>query len=107
MTKSTVERHVLLTPKQKAEAAGLRARGFTRSQAWLRVLTLKQRQVFYEQVRIAERLRYIENPYREIVKRARNARNSACRRGANTMLGISRLRRMTSTGQRTAPSCHG
>jgi len=82
MTKTTVERHVLLTMEQKAEAAGLRAMGFTRSQAWLRVLTLEQRQAFYEQIRIAERLRYIENPYREIIKRARNARNSACRRGA-------------------------
>jgi hypothetical protein len=82
MTKATVQRHVLLTREQKAEARGLRAIGFTRTQAWLRVLTLEQRQVFYEQIRIAERLRYIENPYREIVKRARNARNSACRRGA-------------------------
>jgi hypothetical protein len=82
MTKTTVERHVLLTIEQKAEAAKLRAKGFTRSQAWLRVLTLQQRQVFYEQIRIAERLRYIENPYREIVKRIRNARNSACRRRA-------------------------
>jgi len=82
MTKSTVERHVLLTPKQKAEAAGLRARGFTRSQAWLRVLTPQQRQVFYEQIRSAARYRYVENPHREIIKRARNSRNSACRRGA-------------------------
>jgi hypothetical protein len=82
MTKSTVERHVLLTPEQKAEAAGLRAMGFTRSQAWLRVLTPEQRQVFYEQTRSAARLRYIENPHREIIKRARNARTSACRRGA-------------------------
>jgi hypothetical protein len=60
----------------------MRAMGFTRSQAWRRVLTPEQRQVFYEQIRAAERLRYRENPYREIIKRARNLRNSACRRGA-------------------------
>ena len=82
MTKTTVERHVLLTMEQKAEAAGLRATGFTRSQAWLRVLTPEQRQVFYEQIRSAAQLRDIENPRREIIKRARNARNSACMRGA-------------------------
>jgi hypothetical protein len=82
MTQATVERRVLLTSEQKAETAELRAMGFTRSQAWRRVLTLEQRQVFYEQIRAAERLRYIENPYREIIKRARNIRNSACRRGA-------------------------
>ena len=70
------------TVEQKAEAAKLRAMGSTRSQAWLRVLTLEQRQVFYEQVRMAEQLRYVENPYREIIKRARNARNSAGRRRA-------------------------
>jgi hypothetical protein len=51
MTKSTVERRVLVTAEQKTEAAGLRAMGFTRSQAWLRVLTPEQRQVFYEQIR--------------------------------------------------------
>jgi hypothetical protein len=82
MTKATVERRVLLTSEQKAEAAELRAMGFTRSQAWRQVLTLEQRQVFYGQIRAAERLRYIENPYREIINRARNLRNSACRRGA-------------------------
>jgi hypothetical protein len=82
MTKSTVERHVLLTPEQKAEAAELRAMGFTRSQAWLRVLTLEQRQVFYEQIRTAARLRSVRNPYHEIIEKARNARKSACRRGA-------------------------
>jgi hypothetical protein len=56
--------------------------GFTRSQAWSRVLTPHQRQTFYEQIRTAERLRYKENPYREIIKRARNLRNSARKRGA-------------------------
>jgi hypothetical protein len=82
MTKATVERRVLLTSEQKAEAAELRAMGFTRSQAWRQVLTLEQRQIFYEQIRAAERLRYIENPHHEIIKRARNLRSSACRRGA-------------------------
>ena len=82
MTKTTVERHVLLTPEQKTEVVELRAMGFTRSQAWLRVLTLEQRQVFYEQIRTAAQLRYNENPYREIIIRARRVRNSACRRGA-------------------------
>jgi hypothetical protein len=64
------------------EAAELRAMGFTRSQAWCRVLTPEQRHVFYEQIRAAERLRYVQHPYREIIKRARNLRKSACRRGA-------------------------
>jgi hypothetical protein len=82
MTKNGLDRRVLLTPGQKAEAAELRTMGFTRSQAWCRVLTPEQRQVFYDQIRTAERLRYIKNPYREIIKRARNIRNSACRRGA-------------------------
>ena len=82
MTGTTLDRRVLLTPAQKAEAAELRTVGFSRSRAWLRVLTPKQRQVFYDQIRAAERLRYIENPYPEIIKRARNIRNSACRRGA-------------------------
>jgi hypothetical protein len=82
MTRTALDRRVLLTPGQKVEAAALRTRGFTRSQAWRRVLTPRQRQVFYDQIRTAERLRYIENPYREIIKRARNIRNSACRRGA-------------------------
>jgi hypothetical protein len=82
MTKHRLDRRVLLTPTQKAEAAELRTMGFTRSQAWCRVLTPEQRQVFYDQIRTAERLRYIKNPYREIIKRARNIRNSACRRGA-------------------------
>ena len=81
-TKNRLDRRVLLTPGQKAEAAELRTMGFTRSQAWCRVLTPEQRQVFYDQIRTAERLRYIKNPYREIIKRARNIRNSACRRGA-------------------------
>jgi len=83
MSKTALDGRVLLTSKQMIEAAELRTMGFTRSQAWRRVLTPKQRQVFYEQIRTAERLRYIENPYREIIKRARNLRNSACRRGAN------------------------
>jgi hypothetical protein len=82
MTKATMDRRVLLTSEQKAEAAELRAIGFTRSQAWRRVLTPEQRHVFYEQIRTAERRRYIENPRREIIKRARNLRKSACRRGA-------------------------
>lgn len=82
MTRITLDRRVLLTPAQKAEAAELRTIGFSRSQAWRRVLTPEQRQVFYDQIRAAERLRYIENPYREIIKRARNIRNSAYRRGA-------------------------
>jgi len=80
--KTTVDRHVLLTSEQKTEVAELRAMGLTRSQAWRRVLTPEQHQVFYEQIRTAERLRYIKNPYREIIKRARRLRNSACRRGA-------------------------
>lgn len=83
MTRTALDRRVLLTPAQKAEAAELRTMGFTRYQAWRRVLTLEQRQVFYEQIRArAARLRHIKNPYREIIKRARNSRNSACRRGA-------------------------
>ena len=82
MPKTTVDRHVLLTSEQKTEVAELRAMGLTRSQAWRRVLTPEQHQVFYEQIRTAERLRYIKNPYREIIKRARRLRNSACRRGA-------------------------
>ena len=82
MTKNRLNCRVLLTPGQKAEATELRTMGFTRSQAWRRVLTSEQRQVFYDQIRTAERLRYIKNPYREIIKRARNIRNSACRRGA-------------------------
>ena len=82
MNKTTLERRVLLTSEQKAKVAELRAMGFTRSQAWLRVLTPEQRQVFYDQIRTAARLRYKENPYREIIKRARRLRNSACRRGA-------------------------
>jgi hypothetical protein len=82
MPKTTVDRHVLLTSEQKTEVAELRAMGLTRSQAWRRVLTPEQRQVFYEQIRTAERLRYIKNPYREIIKRARRLRNCASRRGA-------------------------
>jgi hypothetical protein len=82
MTGTTLDRRVLLTPAQKAEATELRIVGFSRSQAWRRVLTPEQRQVFYDQIRAAERLRYIKNPYREIIKRARNIRNSARRRGA-------------------------
>src|SRR5262245_22962280 len=82
MTKSRLDRRVLLTPGQKAEAAELRTMGFTRSQAWRRVLTPEQRQVFYDQIRTAERLRYIKNPHREIMKRARRIRKSACKRGA-------------------------
>ena len=82
MTGTTLDRRVLLTPAQKVEAAELRTMGFSRSQAWRRVLTPEQRQIFYEQIRTAERLRYMENPRREIIKRARNLRNSACRRGA-------------------------
>jgi len=82
MTKTTLGYRVLLTSKQKAQAAKLRAMGFTRSQASRRVLTREQRQIVNEQIRTAERLRYVENPHREIIKRARNLRNSACRRGA-------------------------
>jgi len=82
MTKTTLGHRVLLTSKQKAQVAELRAMGFTRSQASRRVLTPEQRQIVNEQIRTAERLRYIENPHREIIKRARNLRNSACRRGA-------------------------
>ena len=82
MPKTTVDRHVLLTSEQKTEVAELRAMGLTRSQAWRRVLTPEQHQVFYEQIRTAERLRYIKNPYREIIKRARRLRRSARRRGA-------------------------
>jgi hypothetical protein len=82
MSKTALDRRVFLTSEQKTEVAELRAMGFTRSQAWRRVLTPEQRQVFYEQIRTAERLRYIKNPYREIIKRARRLRNSACRRGA-------------------------
>ena len=82
MTKTTLDRRVLLTSEQKAEAGELRARGFTRSQAWRRVLTPEQRQIVNEQIRTAERLRYMENPHREIIKRARNLRNRACKRGA-------------------------
>jgi hypothetical protein len=67
MTKTKLSRRVLLTSKQKANAAELRTMGFTRSQAWRRVLTPEQRQIFYEQIRTAERLRYIENPHREII----------------------------------------
>jgi len=82
MNKTTLDRRVLLTSEQKAKVAELRTCGFTRSQAWLRVLTPEQRQVFYDQIRTAARLRYKENPYREIIKRARRLRNSACRRAA-------------------------
>jgi len=82
MTRTTLGHRVLLTSKQKAQVAELRAMGFTRSQASRRVLTPEQRQIVNEQIRTAERLRYIENPHREIIKRARNLRNSACRRGA-------------------------
>ena len=82
MTKSRVDRRFQLTPEQKAEVAELRTMGFTRSQASRRVLTREQRQIVNEQIRTAERLRYVENPHREIIKRARNLRNSACRRGA-------------------------
>jgi hypothetical protein len=82
MPRTAPDRRVLLTSEQKTEAADLRAMGFTRSQAWRRVLTPEQRQVFYEQIRTAERLRFIGNPYREIIKRARRLRNSACRRAA-------------------------
>jgi hypothetical protein len=82
MSKTTLDSRVLLTSKQKANAAELRTIGFTRSQAWRRVLTPEQRQIFYEQIRTAERLRYMKNPHGEIIKRARNLRNSACRRGA-------------------------
>jgi hypothetical protein len=82
MTKITLGRRVLLTSQQKAQAAELRAMGFTRSQASRRVLTPEQRQIVNEQIRTAERLRYMENPHREIIRRARNLRNSACRRGA-------------------------
>src|ERR1700758_4330490 len=69
MSKTALDRRVFLTSEQKTEVAELRAMGFTRSQAWRRGRT-------------AERLRYIKNPYREIIKRARRLRNSACRRGA-------------------------
>ena len=83
MTKrTTLGDRVLLTSKQKAQAAELRAMGFTRSQASRRVLTPEQRQIVNDQIRTAERLRYMENPHREIIKRARNLRTSACRRGA-------------------------
>ena len=82
MPKTALDGRVLLTSEQKTEVAELRAMGLTRSQAWRRVLTPEQRQVFYEQIRTAERLRFIGNPYREIIKRARRLRNSACRRGA-------------------------
>jgi hypothetical protein len=83
MTKrTTLGDRVLLTSKQKAQAAELLAMGFTRSQASPRVLTPEQRQIVNDQIRTAERLRYMENPHREIIKRARNLRNSACRRGA-------------------------
>jgi Spy/CpxP family protein refolding chaperone len=51
MPKAALDRRVLLNSEQKTEAAELRAMGFTRSQAWRRVLTPKQRQVFYEQIR--------------------------------------------------------
>jgi hypothetical protein len=107
MSKTTVDRHVLLTSEQKTEVAELRAIGFTRSQAWRRVLTPGQRQVFYEQIRTAERLRYIKNPYREIIKRARRLRTARADAALNTMLGSSRSQRMTWTGRRTAPSCRG
>jgi hypothetical protein len=82
MNDATPDRRVLLTTEQKAEAAELRMMGFTRSQARRRVMTPEQHQTSYEQIRIAKRLRYIENPYREIIKLARRLRNSACRRGA-------------------------
>ena len=82
MTKNRLDGRFLLTSGQKAEAAKLRTMGFTRSQAWRRVLTPEQRQLSYDQIRTAERLRYIKNPHREIMKRARRIRKSACKRGA-------------------------
>src|SRR6516165_1345815 len=81
MTKNRLDGRFLLTPGQKAEAAKLRTMGFTRSQAWRRVLTPEQRQVSYDQNRTAARLRYIKNPHREIMKLARRIRKSACKRG--------------------------
>src|SRR5262249_7671129 len=103
MTKNRLNRRVLLTPGQKAEAAQLRTMGFTRSQAWCRVLTSEQRQVFYDQIRTAERLRYIKNPYRE----HETLETALADAAPNTMLGSLRLPRMTWIGRRTARSCRG
>lgn len=71
-----------LTPEQKAEMASSMALGLTRSEARYAVLTSEQKQRQKRQIREAERRRYEKNPYREIIKRARNSANSARRRGA-------------------------
>ena len=101
MTKNRLDGRFLLTPGQKAEAAKLRTMGFTRSQAWRRVLTPEQRQVSYDQIRTAERLRYIKNPQHEESERA--PANAV----PNTMLGSLRLPRMIWTGRRIALSYRG
>jgi hypothetical protein len=89
MTKTTLGPRVLLTSQQKAQAAELRAMGFTRSQASRRVLTPKQRQMINEQIRTAERLRYMEDPHREIIKRARHLRKQRVQAGCQIQhLGV-------------------
>ena len=71
-----------LTPEQKAEMASSMALGLTQSEARYAVLTSEQKQRLKRQIREAARQRYEKNPYREIIKRARNSANSARRRGA-------------------------
>jgi GH35 family endo-1,4-beta-xylanase len=107
MNKTTLDRRVLLTSEQKAKVAELRTWGFTRSQAWLRVLTPEQRQVFYDQIRTAARLRYKENPYREIIREHEGSETALAGAAPNTTLGNSQSRSTTLTGRRTVPCCGG
>ncbi len=105
MTKTTLDRRVLLTSEQKAEAADLRAMGFT--QAWRLVLTPEQRQVFLrtDQGRGATPLyrKSVSRDHQESTKPQEQHANAL----PNTTLGSSRSRRMTWTGRRTAPCCRG
>jgi hypothetical protein len=81
LTVSVMSR-IVLSAEQKLKLAELMAGGFTRSQARWEVMTPEQKRGWQQQTRDAEKKRYRDDPYHEIVAQARNSAKSAWRRGA-------------------------
>ena len=96
-----------LSPAQRQEAAELRALGYNHAQARYQVLTTGQRRELDRQIRAAELVRHKRNPFREMLKHARNSAASARRRGAKQGLMNSLSPRIRSLGQNTARCFHG
>jgi hypothetical protein len=76
-----IHRKSILSPEQKRNIQDWQnLLGLSPMQARYRELTPDQRREFNRQVRIAEQRRYLEDPYAEIIKAARNSARSAMQR---------------------------